>query len=42
MKNTAWQTLVLRCSEWAATGKVTTPPAKDWPATKADAERMTQ
>lgn len=42
MKNTAWQTLLLRASEWAASGKVTIPPASDWPATKADAERMTK
>ncbi|MCF7731557.1 MAG: ThuA domain-containing protein [Akkermansiaceae bacterium] len=40
MKNTAWQTLLQRAVEWTATGKVTLPPAKDWPATKADAERM--
>ena len=40
MKNTAWRTLLQRGTEWAATGKVTLPPAKDWPATKADAERM--
>jgi len=40
MKNTAWRTLLQRGSEWAATGKVTLPPAKDWPATKDDAERM--
>jgi type 1 glutamine amidotransferase len=42
MNNTAWQTLLLRCSEWAATGKVTIAPHADWPATKADAERMAQ
>jgi len=40
MKNTAWQTLLLRGTEWAATNNVTIPPAKDWPATQADAERM--
>jgi type 1 glutamine amidotransferase len=40
MKNTAWQSLLQRAVEWTATGKVTIPPAKDWPATKADAERM--
>lgn len=40
MKNTAWQTLLQRATEWCATGKVTIEPAKDWPATKADAERM--
>jgi type 1 glutamine amidotransferase len=42
MKNTAWRTLLQRCTEWTATGKVTIPPAKDWPATKEDAERMTK
>ncbi len=40
MKNTAWRTLLQRGTEWAATGKVTLPAAKDWPATQADAERM--
>ncbi len=40
MKNTAWRSLLQRGTEWAATGKVTLPPAKDWPATQADAERM--
>ena len=40
MKNTAWRTLLQRGTEWAATNKVTLPPAKDWPATQADAERM--
>lgn len=40
MKNTAWQTVLQRATEWCATGKVTIPPATDWPATQADAERM--
>jgi type 1 glutamine amidotransferase len=40
MKNTAWKTLLQRGTEWAATAKVTIPPAKDWPSTKEDAERM--
>ncbi len=40
MQNTAWKTLIQRGTEWAATGKVTIPPATDWPATKEDAERM--
>ena len=40
MKNTAWRTLLQRGTEWAATGKVTLPAAKNWPATRADAERM--
>jgi len=40
MKNAAWRTLLQRAGEWAATGKVTIAPAKDWPATKEDAERM--
>jgi type 1 glutamine amidotransferase len=42
MKNTAWRTLLQRGTEWAATGKVTLAPAKDWPATREDAERMTR
>jgi type 1 glutamine amidotransferase len=40
MKNTAWKTLLQRGTEWAATGKVSIPPATDWPATMEDAERM--
>ena len=40
MKNPAWKTLLQRGTEWAATGKVTIPPAKDWPATREDAERL--
>jgi len=40
MHNTAWCCLLQRGTEWAATHKVTLPPAKDWPATQADAERM--
>jgi type 1 glutamine amidotransferase len=40
MKNTAWRTLLKRGTEWAATGKVTIPPARDWPSSKEDAERM--
>ena len=42
MKNTAWKTLLQRGTEWAATGKVTIPPANDWPSTREDAERMTR
>lgn len=40
MKNTAWRSLLQRGTEWAATGKVTIPAATDWPASQADAERM--
>jgi type 1 glutamine amidotransferase len=40
MQNTAWRTLLQRGTEWAATNQVTLPPAQDWPATQADAERM--
>jgi type 1 glutamine amidotransferase len=42
MKNTAWQTILQRATEWCATGKVTIPPAKDWPTTEEDAQRMTK
>jgi hypothetical protein len=42
MRNTAWKTLLQRGTEWAATGKVTIPPATDWPSTREDAERMTR
>jgi type 1 glutamine amidotransferase len=38
MHNPAWQTLLQRGTEWAATGKVTLPVAKTWPATQADAD----
>ena len=41
MQNPAWRTLLQRGTEWAATGKVTLPAAKNWPATQADAERNT-
>lgn len=40
MKNTAWQTLFQRGVEWAASGKFTILPAKDWPVNKEDAKRM--
>lgn len=42
MKNTAWKTILQRGTEWAATGKVTIPPAKDWPSTKEAGQRMTE
>lgn len=42
MKNTAWRSLLQRGTEWAATGKVTIAPPKNWPATQEDAERMTR
>ena len=42
MKNTAWQTILQRATEWCATGKVTIPPAKNWPTTEEDAQRMTE
>jgi len=32
MQNVGWQTLTLRGTEWAATGKVTIPIPKNWPA----------
>ena len=37
MGNPAWRTLLQRGTEWAATGKVTIPPAGNWPATREDA-----
>lgn len=37
MGNPAWRTLLQRGTEWAATGKVTIPPARKWPATREDA-----
>jgi type 1 glutamine amidotransferase len=41
MSNPAWRTLLQRGTEWAATGKVTIPPAKNWPTTKEDALQQT-
>jgi type 1 glutamine amidotransferase len=38
MRNPAWRTLLQRGTEWAATGKVTIPPAENWPATREDAQ----
>ena len=32
MRNVGFQTLLLRGTEWAATGRVTIPPPKDWPS----------
>lgn len=37
MKNAAWKTLLQRGTEWAATGNVTIPPARNWPSNKEDA-----
>ncbi len=37
MGNPAWRSLLQRGTEWAATGKVTIPPAMNWPATREDA-----
>ena len=37
MQNTAWRTLLQRGTEWAASGKATIPPAKNWPTTRQDA-----
>ncbi|MCH7227570.1 ThuA domain-containing protein [Haloferula sp. A504] len=41
MRNAAWETLLLRGTEWAATGKVTIPPAANWPVTREDASSTT-
>lgn len=38
MRNVAWQTIMLRSTEWAATGKVTIPVPDDWPTCSAAAE----
>lgn len=37
MRNVAWQTLMRRGLEWAATGEVTLPIPEDWPHTAAAA-----
>lgn len=39
MSNPAFQTLLQRGSEWAATGKVTLPPANSWPAQKPEPDK---
>ncbi|HOX38143.1 MAG TPA: HEAT repeat domain-containing protein [Candidatus Brocadiia bacterium] len=33
MRNPAWQTILCRSAEWAATGMATIPPAENWPET---------
>jgi len=38
MRNLAWRTLMLRGTEWAATGEVTIPVPGGWPTTRAAAE----
>jgi len=38
MSNPAWRTLLQRGTEWAASGNVSIPPAKNWPATKESVE----
>ncbi len=35
MRNVGFQTLLLRGTEWAATGRVTIPAPKDWPSSHA-------
>ncbi|MBP7933691.1 MAG: ThuA domain-containing protein [Phycisphaerae bacterium] len=37
MQNLAWQTLLLRGTEWAATGQVTLPIPENWPGSSAEA-----
>lgn len=37
MRNPAWQTIMLRATEWAATGRATVPVPADWPGTPAAA-----
>ncbi|MHC4198510.1 MAG: ThuA domain-containing protein [Planctomycetota bacterium] len=38
MQNVGWRTLMLRGTEWAATGKVTIPIPGNWPTARAAAE----
>ena len=42
MQNTAWQTIILRGTEWAATGKVTIPIQGPWPSNSEIAERQSK
>jgi hypothetical protein len=38
MRNIAWQTIMLRATQWAAIGEVTVPIPEDWPTTAATAQ----
>lgn len=38
MRNAGWRALMLRGTEWAATGEVTIAPPEDWPSSMAEAE----
>jgi len=40
MKNTAWRTILLRGTEWAAIGEVTIPAQSPWPQTAEIAENQ--
>ena len=40
MRNNAWKTLLLRGTEWAATGDVTIPAQEPWPVNAEIAERQ--
>jgi len=42
MQNTAWKTLLLRGTEWAATGEVTIPAQEPWPVNAAMAEKESE
>ena len=42
MQNRAWQTILLRGTEWAATGKVTIPAQEPWPVNSKIAERQSK
>ncbi len=42
LQNTAWQTIILRGTEWAATGKVTIPIQEPWPSNYEIAERQSK
>lgn len=41
MSNVAWQSLMLRGTEWAATGNVTIPVPDDWPSAEKQAGEFT-
>ena len=42
MQNAAWQTILLRGTEWAATGKVTITAQEPWPGNSEIAERQSK
>ena len=42
MQNSAWKTILLRGTEWAAKGKITIPAQEPWPANSEIAEKQSK